>query len=59
MVGERDTTVSIEEATEVVGRLRYGTVTVLADTPHPIEQVKVEELVAAVTGPMANEPVRV
>jgi len=59
MVGERDTTVSIEEATEVAGRLRYGAVTVLADTPHPIEQVKVEALVAALTGPMANVPARV
>ena len=44
LVGDRDNTVSVDESAAVAGTLRNGGVAVLADTPHPIEQVDVNEL---------------
>ena len=43
-VGERDNTVSVEETEEVAKRLASGSLTVLKDVPHPIEQVDVNVL---------------
>lgn len=45
IVGERDTTVSIEESLAVARALGDGSLTVLPDTPHPIEQVDLSDLV--------------
>ena len=39
MVGERDNTVSVDESTDVARRFSSGSLMVLPDTPHPIEQV--------------------
>lgn len=39
MVGDRDATVSVDESRGVVRSLPAGRLTVLPDTPHPIEQV--------------------
>ena len=47
MVGARDNTVSVEESADVTGRLTNGSLSVLPDTPHPIEQVDVGLLVSA------------
>ena len=47
MVGERDNTVSVDESTDVVRRLSHGSLTVLSETPHPIEQVDVGRLASA------------
>jgi len=44
LVGDRDNTVSADESAAVAGTLRNGTLTVFAETPHPIEQVDVNEL---------------
>ncbi|HEU4996546.1 MAG TPA: alpha/beta hydrolase [Gemmatimonadaceae bacterium] len=41
IVGDRDNTVSVDESTSVARALSNGSVTVLPDTPHPIEQVEV------------------
>jgi len=41
IVGDRDNTVSVEEATATANLLASGGMTVLQDTPHPIEQVSV------------------
>ena len=43
-VGDRDNTVTADESAAVASTLRNGGLTVLADTPHPIEQVEVNEL---------------
>ena len=47
MVGERDNTVSVEESADVARRLPDGSLTVLPDTTHPIEQVDLGLLVSA------------
>ena len=44
MVGERDNTVSVDESEDVAKRLASGSLTVLKDMPHPIEQVDVDIL---------------
>lgn len=46
IVGERDNTVSLDEVGGVSRALINGRVAVLADTPHPIEQVDVARLAA-------------
>jgi len=46
MVGDRDVTVGVDEAEQVCRALKHGELVVLADTPHPIERVNVEVLVA-------------
>ena len=46
IVGDRDNTVSIDECTSVVSAIGAGSLTVLNDTPHPIEQVPVDTLAA-------------
>jgi pimeloyl-ACP methyl ester carboxylesterase len=43
-VGEKDTTVGMEETSAVAGTLPSGTLCVLPDTPHPIEQVRIDLL---------------
>jgi pimeloyl-ACP methyl ester carboxylesterase len=45
IVGDRDATVSVDEGMAVVRALGAGSLTVLADTPHPIEQVDLADLV--------------
>ena len=45
IVGDRDNTVSIEESTAVAHALGAGSLTVLPDTPHPLEQVDLAVLV--------------
>ena len=44
IVGDRDNTVGIPESTEVAHALHDAIVTVLPDTPHPLEQVDVQAL---------------
>ena len=44
LVGDRDNTVSVDEGASVAKLLPGGSTTVLADTPHPIEQVSIELL---------------
>jgi pimeloyl-ACP methyl ester carboxylesterase len=44
IVGDRDSTVSVDESTAVAESLGAGSLTVLRDTPHPIEQVEVKTL---------------
>ena len=44
IVGDQDTTVSVEESTTVARTLAAGSLTVLPDTPHPVEQVNLELL---------------
>lgn len=46
IVGGRDNTVSVEESEGVAARVSSGSIVVLEDTPHPIEQVPVERLAA-------------
>ena len=45
IVGDRDNTVTVEESGEVARMLSNGQLTVLPDTPHPIEQVDLSTLV--------------
>ena len=47
MVGARDNTVSVDESADVAARLTNGSLSVLPDTPHPIEQVDGGLLVSA------------
>ena len=44
IVGDQDTTVSVEESTSVARTLAAGSLTVLAGTAHPVEQVNVDVL---------------
>ena len=44
LVGECDNTVSVEESEDVAKRLPSGSLTVLKDMPHPIEQVDINVL---------------
>ena len=44
IVGDRDNTVSADESADVAGMFRAGSLTILEDTPHPIEQVAVDAL---------------
>ena len=44
IVGDRDNTVSVEESSATADLLPSGSLTVLRDTPHPIEQVRVDVL---------------
>lgn len=44
MVGDRDNTVRTDESEQVARMLPHGSLTVLEDTPHPIEQVSVAVL---------------
>ena len=46
IVGDRDATVGVDESTAVAAVLGAGSVTVLPDTPHPIEQVDPDVLAA-------------
>jgi pimeloyl-ACP methyl ester carboxylesterase len=43
-VGDRDNTVTGDESAAVANMLRNGSLTMLAETPHPIEQVDTKEL---------------
>ena len=43
-VGDRDNTVTADESAAVANSLPNGALTVLAETPHPIEQVAVDQL---------------
>ncbi len=45
IVGDRDNTVTAEESSAVASLLAAGSLTVLPDTPHPIEQVNLHVLV--------------
>lgn len=45
IVGDRDNTVSADESAAVARTLRAGSLTILPETPHPIEQVAVNDLV--------------
>ena len=45
MLGDRDRMVTLAETVEVYQRLTKGSLAVLPQTPHPIEQVNVERLV--------------
>ena len=47
MVGERDNTVSVDESADIARRFPHGSLTVLPDTPHPIEQVDIGLLASA------------
>jgi pimeloyl-ACP methyl ester carboxylesterase len=49
IVGDRDNTVTVEESSAVARSLASGSLTVLPDTPHPIEQVDVEVLAPVLT----------
>lgn len=44
IVGDRDVTVGVDESAAVARALRNGSLTVMPDTPHPLEQVSVERL---------------
>jgi pimeloyl-ACP methyl ester carboxylesterase len=44
IVGDRDNTVSVDESGNVATQLASGTLAVLEDTPHPLEQVPVDIL---------------
>jgi pimeloyl-ACP methyl ester carboxylesterase len=55
LVGDRDNTVSVDESTAVAGRLPNGSVTVLPNTPHPIEQVDVATLATALLEFLSDE----
>lgn len=44
LVGERDATVTVEETMDIARHLPAGLLTVLSDTPHPIEQVDADLL---------------
>ena len=46
IVGDRDATVGVEESTAVAAMLGAGSVRVLPDTPHPIEQANPDALAA-------------
>jgi len=46
IVGDRDATVTVDESTAVADALERGSLTVLPDTPHPIERVDVAALAA-------------
>jgi pimeloyl-ACP methyl ester carboxylesterase len=48
-VGGRDNTVSVEESRNVARKLRQGTLMVLENTTHPIEQVPVEAIAEVIT----------
>jgi pimeloyl-ACP methyl ester carboxylesterase len=50
IVGDRDNTVTVDESEDVARRLPHGSLTVLPDTPHPIEQVDIGLLVSALRG---------
>jgi len=45
IVGDRDNTVSVEESAAIAHALGAGRLTVLSNTPHPIEQVDLTQLV--------------
>jgi hypothetical protein len=45
VVGDRDDTVSVEESAAVARALGAGSLTVLPNTPHPIERVDLAGLV--------------
>jgi len=47
IVGDRDNTVSVEESAAVAGALGAGSLTVLPNTSHPIEQVDLAKLAPA------------
>ena len=59
IVGDRDNTVSVAESSDVAGRLATGSLTVLADTPHPIEQVSVTTLSHLLLGYFLEDQPRV
>ena len=44
IVGDQDATVSVEESTTVANMLAAGSLTVLPNTAHPVEQVTVDVL---------------
>lgn len=48
LLGDRDDSVSLEDATRAATHLPHARASLLADTPHPIEQVPLEALVRAV-----------
>ena len=50
IVGDRDNTVGVEESTEVAHALQAGSVAVLPNVPHPIEQVPLDALLPVLLG---------
>jgi pimeloyl-ACP methyl ester carboxylesterase len=54
IVGERDNTVSVDESSAVARALGSGSLTVMPDTPHPIEQVSIDALVHALTAEFSD-----
>ena len=58
LVGDRDNTVSAEESAAVAGTLHNGSLTVLPETPHPIEQVAMDELVRVLRSFFSGNPGR-
>lgn len=48
LVGDRDDSVSLEDAARAASHLPHARASLLADTPHPIEQVPLEALVREV-----------
>ena len=44
LVGDRDDTVTLEEATRAASHLPHARASMLHDTPHPIEKVKLDQL---------------
>ena len=50
IVGDRDNTVGVQESAAVAGALRAGSLSVLPDTPHPIERVELPTLVPVLQG---------
>jgi pimeloyl-ACP methyl ester carboxylesterase len=44
IVGDRDNTVSVDESSAVASTLRAGSLTILEETPHSIEQVALDKL---------------
>jgi pimeloyl-ACP methyl ester carboxylesterase len=57
IVGDRDTTVSVEETAAVARALRAGELAVLPRTPHPIEQVDLARLTPVLMEFFAPVPV--
>jgi pimeloyl-ACP methyl ester carboxylesterase len=55
-VGDRDNTVNVEESAAVANTLHNGSLTVLAETPHPIEQVAASELARVLRAFFSGRP---
>jgi pimeloyl-ACP methyl ester carboxylesterase len=56
IVGDRDNTVSVDESSQVANMFRAGSLTILEETPHPIEQVQVGRLASVLRSFFAGLP---